>query len=200
VCQFGGTYPYCWDEPNPRPPEPEPCYTWYGCSDGGDGGDGGGGGSGDGPITPGEDDHVYDAGAPCVDLGCILKDPTPDEKAAVLAAISRIRTDIPICARIAANAHVMIGRELKIWHNEVLFRDENRVPRRLLGEAPFRYDFDPPGAVLHLYSRSIHPWTVAHEALHGLPDPNSGSGYHHHGSVTELGMTMDQTAKFCSGS
>jgi hypothetical protein len=54
VCQFGGTYPYCWDEPNPPPPEPDPgtctSYSTYGCG-GGDGG-GGGGGTGDGGPAP----------------------------------------------------------------------------------------------------------------------------------------------------
>jgi hypothetical protein len=48
VCQFGGTYPYCWDEPNPPPPTPDPCadpYA-YGC------GSGGGGGGGSEPTEP----------------------------------------------------------------------------------------------------------------------------------------------------
>jgi hypothetical protein len=47
VCQFGGTYPNCWDEPNPPPPEPEPCYHSHGC-----------GGGGGGTPPPPDDDPV----------------------------------------------------------------------------------------------------------------------------------------------
>jgi hypothetical protein len=53
VCQFGGTYPYCWDEPNPPPPEPDPsCYNPWACNGGGSGGGGDGGDGGDGTAPP----------------------------------------------------------------------------------------------------------------------------------------------------
>jgi hypothetical protein len=54
VCQFGGTYPYCWDEPNPPPPEPDPsCSNAWACNGGGSGGgSGGGGGDGGGQTSP----------------------------------------------------------------------------------------------------------------------------------------------------
>jgi hypothetical protein len=68
VCQFGGTYPYCWDEPNPPPPEPDPCadpYA-YGCGGGG----GGGGGGGTAPTEPEPEPEPADTcrtGDPIVD-------------------------------------------------------------------------------------------------------------------------------------
>ncbi|HZG41907.1 MAG TPA: hypothetical protein VEY93_03015 [Longimicrobium sp.] len=206
VCQFGGTYPYCWDEPNPPPPEPDPgtCTGLNTCGGGGgsDGssGDGGGGEGGDSPA-PTEADLAVDDDAACADIGCRLETPTSQDLTKVNAAIALIRTDIPFCARIAENARIMVARELKIWRNEVLIRDENGRLRPLLGAAPFRYDPAPPGPIMYLYSKSIHPWTIAHEALHGLPlsGPITGSGYHDHDSVTELGMGMDATAKYCAG-
>jgi hypothetical protein len=161
---------------------------------------GGGGGDGVDVLYPGLYPTANDENVRCADIGCKLKDAEPIERERVAAAIKAIRTDIPICARIVESANAMIGRQLQIWHNPVWVVESDGKEHLLLGAAPFRYEYNPPGPVMFLYSESIHPWTVAHEALHGVPDPDSGSGYHHHGSITELGMTMDETAKFCSGS
>jgi hypothetical protein len=186
-------------------------YT-SGCEPGGGGGTIGGGGDGGGsggtggtstpcpdygcpepePISPREaaDDEMAD----CVDIGCELRNATESERAKVEAEIAEIR-DEGFCGQVKANARVMIARHLQVWSNRVTVRVDGK-DRTLLGEAP--YDYNRGGPVMYLYTGAINSWTIAHEAIHGLMNPNSNQLYYTHSAITPLGMNLDDTAKYCS--
>jgi hypothetical protein len=172
---------------------------------GGTGGSGGSGGTGGTstpcpdygcpqpePISPGEaaDDEMAD----CVDIGCELRNATESERAKVEAEIAEIR-DEGFCGQVKANARVMIARHLQVWSNRVTVRVDGK-DRTLLGEAP--YDYNRGGPVMYLYTGAINSWTIAHEAIHGLMNPNSNQLYYTHSAITPLGMDLDDTAKYCS--
>ena len=183
------------------------CEPGAGPGGGGTGGGGGGGGGSTGGTAPcpdygcpepeptptGEpiaDDEMVD----CVDLGCELRDATEAERAKVEAEIAEIR-DEGFCGEVKANARVMIARHLQVWSNRVTIRIDG-VDRPLLGEAP--YDYNRGGPVMYLYTGAINSWTIAHEAIHGLMNPNSNNLYYTHSSITPLGMDLNETAQYCS--
>lgn len=162
----------------------------YGCGDG-DGGDGGSDGSGDGAGGLVADDEEVD----CEDVGCKLRDPTPSEREKIMSLISRIRSD-GFCGQIRSSATQMVNRKVQVWDNEVLVLNENGQKVELLAEAP--WDYETGGPIMYLWTESLTSWTIAHEAIHGIWNPNGVGHYYVHTDTTPLGMSFEETAKYCS--
>jgi hypothetical protein len=156
-------------------------------------------GDGDDPYDdtptgePVADDEVYD----CVDLGCALREPTATERQRVQELVNRIRSD-GFCGEIRAAAQAMIDLRLRVWDNEVYTANDNGQQATLLGEAPWFPELQGHG--MYLWTESMTAWTVAHEGLHAVWNPTGIGHYYVHKDLTPLGLTMDQTAKYCSGS
>ena len=130
--------------------------------------------------------------------GCDDRPATAAEMAKAQEAISMIRSD-GFCGQIRANAQRMLSRGgLRVWTNRLYTLDEFGVERVMLGHSYFVYDGPDPGPIMWLWTGSIGPKTIAHEALHGVPNMDgSGSGYYQHNQITPMGMTMKETAVAC---
>lgn len=133
----------------------------------------------------------------CVDLGCNLREPTAAERLRVQELVNRIRSD-GFCGEIRASAQAMIDRHLRVWENEVYTANDQGKQATLLGEAPWIPEIRGHG--MYLWTHSLNAWTVAHEGLHGIWTTAGLGHYYTHRDVTPLGMGMDATAKYCSGS
>lgn len=89
----------------------------------------------------------------------------------------------------------MVQRGLQVWTKLFYITGDDGRERKFLGESPWVYG-SSPGPVMHLWTGALDAWTIAHEAIHGIPFENRG---YLHGDITPLGMDLNQTAKFCSG-
>lgn len=141
------------------------------------------------PDEPVADDEV----ANCIDLGCRLEDPDSAQLAKIHAEIDEIR-DEGFCGQVKANARAMVARHVQVWSNRVTITMDGKEGV-LLGEAP--WDYSRGGPVMYLYTEALNSWTIAHEAIHGLPNPGTGD-YYTHSNITPLGLNLDATAKYCS--
>jgi hypothetical protein len=110
--------------------------------------------------------------------------------------INRIRPD-GFCGQVRANALAMVNRRFRVWDNIVWAPNDRGQDAKLLGAAPWIPEQGAAG--MDLWVGAFNAWTIAHEAIHGLQNPNSGSGYYTHSNITPLGMNLDATAKYCSG-
>jgi hypothetical protein len=181
-----------------------------GCPDGGSTDGSGGTGPGDGgggTPPPGGEEQVPrcsdedptftceepadDEIASCIDLGCQLRDPTPEEKQRVLDLIDSLRTD-GFCGEVRTRALEMVNRRLQIWDNRVTIGG-----RPLYGEAP--WDFSRGGHVMYLWKDAMTAWTIAHEAIHGIWNPTGLGRYYAHSDITPIGRELDSTAGYCAG-
>jgi hypothetical protein len=123
VCQFGGTYPYCWDEPNPPPPGECTSYSTYRCGGGGGGygGGGDGGGAGDGGDGGDGSTLITDNDVPIEQVPdctkpqqtnwarafCRALEPTSENLRRTLSALNKLTQRGGECAAIAT-----FGRDL----------------------------------------------------------------------------------------
>jgi hypothetical protein len=108
--------------------------------------------------------------------------------------INRIRSD-GFCGQVKQSAIAMVQRGLQVWTKLFYITGDDGRERKFLGESPWVYG-SSPGPVMHLWTGALDAWTIAHEAIHGIPFENRG---YLHGDITPLGMDLNQTAKFCSG-
>ncbi|HEX8673293.1 MAG TPA: hypothetical protein VF710_15470 [Longimicrobium sp.] len=146
-------------------------------------------------VGPVADDEQLD----CKGMsGCDDHPATAAELAKAQQAIDLIRSD-GFCGQIRANAQRMISRGLRVWTTRLYVVNEAGKEATLNGHSYFEYGGPDPGPTMWLWSGSIGPKTIAHEALHGMPNlDGSGSGYYQHNQMTPMGMTMNETAKACA--
>jgi hypothetical protein len=148
-------------------------------------------------LGPVADDELLD----CKGMsGCDDRPATAAELEKAQQAVDKIRTD-GFCGQIRANAQRMISRGLRVWTNRLYVVNDAGQEATLVGHAYFEYDGPDPGPTMWLWTGSIGPKTIAHEALHGMPNMDgSGSGYYRHDQMTPMGMTMRETAAVCASS
>jgi RHS repeat-associated protein len=132
----------------------------------------------------------------CRYLGCRLRHAEPHERAWVLNRLNTLRTDIPFCNKIRDSGVAMVNRQLGMFDNSVM--DGNRP---LWGNGPYHQRLGGPVMYLssQLYRRE-EGQAVVHEAIHGLINimrPIQGD-YYGDGAITELGLTLDETARVCN--
>lgn len=132
----------------------------------------------------------YDLPA-CEDLGCKLREPTSQEAERVHTLIDSISTE-GFCGRVRESAQTMVNRELKVWDNRV-----RHAGGTLLARAPWLPERGGHG--LYIWTGALNGWTIAHEAIHGIWNPDGLGSYYQHRQLTPLGFKLDTTAAICTG-
>jgi hypothetical protein len=194
-------------KPPPVQPVTDPddvCTRYPGeCDDSGGGGGwtggtGGAGGTGGGGAQDYTGEPTTDGDCKGIE-GCDDREATSEEVEKAKAAASKIRSD-GFCGQIRANAFAMIDRGLRVWTNKLYAVNKDGKEAVLVGHSYFVYTGANPGPTMWLWTGSIGPHTIAHEAAHGLPNMDgSGSGYYQHNQMTPMGVTMENAARTCSG-
>jgi hypothetical protein len=108
--------------------------------------------------------------------------------------INKIRTD-GFCGQVRQSALEMVQRGLQVWTKLFYIKGDDGLDRKFWGETQWVYG-SSPGPVMHLWTGALDAWTIAHEAIHGIPFGSTG---YLHGDITPLGMDLDHTAQACSG-
>ena len=188
ACQYGGEYPNCKSAPIEGSTTSSSTGTSAGSTSGG-------GGTTTTQSSPSEGLVADDETITCDGLpGCDMRPPTAAELQTVLNEIGKIRTD-GFCGQVRESALQMVQRGLQVWTKLFYIKGDDGRDRKFLGETRWVYDTNP-GPVMHLWNGALDAWTIAHEAIHGIP--YGATGYRH-ADITPLNMNLDDTAKYCSG-
>jgi hypothetical protein len=156
---------------------------WWICSDG---------------LPRGEQDPWAEESS-CRMARCELRPAQPEERQMVVTRLTTLRTT-EFCSRLSAGGLAMADRQLGIFENNASYVENGRR-KYIWGNAPMNARLGGP--VMYLYKHRMgwnNGQNIVHEAVHGLLNPNRLiPTYYADGATTELGLSIDQTARYCMG-